>query len=598
MFEDESRSSQWDELPPPPVPQPPRRKKSRWMWWVAGLTGLTLGIMGVSLALAWVGMTMGGGGLSSGSTLSIDTARSYPEWPLYELGGLFGASNAASFGDLLHGIDRAGADDRVENLLLRVRGTNLGWAHAVELRRHLQSFKESGKPLIAFIEFASNMDYVLASVADEVYMHPQTQLDLRGVRAEVTFLRDSLTKLGIEAEFERVGRYKNGPDGYTRSDMSEAQKESLGALIETIGNTVVSSIAESRGVEPERIESLMARGPLDAKTALAEGLVDGLQYLDEVETAMSATDYVEVHRLRGGSGFSFGTRDKIAVIYGIGTIVPGDSRDDLFSGRLMGSDTLMRAFRSARRDEDVKAVVFRIDSPGGVDVSSDVIWREAELTRAEKPVVVSMGNLAASGGYWVATASDYIVAEPTTITGSIGVYAGKFNYAGLYDWLGVNKEAVETSASASFYSDRRSFTPEERERLQRLIRQAYDRFLERVSTARDSTPEEVHTVAQGRVWSGKMALEKNLIDELGGLDRALEIAADRAGVSLEEADVVAYPRQKSFLETVLGDVQTSTRSPVMPALANPAKWLEGSSFLRHLGSGERLAHLPFELTIH
>jgi protease-4 len=285
------------------------------------------------------------------------------------------------------------------------------------------------------------------------------------------------------------------------------------------------------------------------------------------------------------------------VIYGSGAIVGGDSTEDAVFGRVMGSDTIAAAFESVREDESIDAVVFRIDSPGGSDVASDVIWREATLTREKKPVVVSMADVAASGGYWIATASDAIVAEPTTITGSIGIYAGKFNLAGLYDKIGVAIDGVESSSNADFFSSSRSFTPEEREKLRRILESGYRAFLERVAESRKKTTDEVHAVAQGRVWSGRDAKELGLVDELGGLKRALAIAKEKAGFAADaKVELRIFPEKKPLLQFLLSSLAASSEPKL--ALLDPREILARSPILKLAAEGAPLALMPFQIQIH
>jgi protease-4 len=539
--------------------------------------------------------------IARGSAIVIDLATAFPEESLFDLGGPLFGYETLTFRDLLGGITRAKDDARIDKLLLHVRATGFGWGHAAELREHLIDFKSSGKPLIAFVEYGSNRDYFLASAADQIFLHPRTMLDLRGIRAESMYLREALSKIGVQAEFERFADYKDAPDTFLRDDMSDASREALTGLVTTVHDSLVSGLVEGRGLERGHAASLIARGPFTAKEALELDLVDGLEYIDEVRKRMASagTDEIPtvsvVDYLRSPPPSPFGTRARIAVIYGIGAIVGGESTEDAMFGRVMGSDTIAKAFKSAREDESIDAVVFRVDSPGGSDVASDVIWREATLTRAKKPVVVSMADVAASGGYWIATASDAIVAEPTTITGSIGIFAGKFNLAGLYDKIGVSVEGVETSTNADFFSSSRSFTPEERAMLRRILEDGYQAFLSRVAESRRKTEEEVHAVAQGRVWSGRDAKELGLVDELGGFKRALEIAKEKAGFAPDaRIELRIFPEKKPLFQYLLSNLPTESRM----RLFDPREILTRSPVLRLAATGAPLVLMPFELKIH
>ena len=542
--------------------------------------------------------------VSRGSAVEIDLALAFPEDTLVELGGAFFGYESLTFRDLLGAITRAKDDSRIDKLLLHVRPTGLGWGHASELREHLLDFKSSGKPLVAFVEYGGNRDYFLASAADQIFVHPRTILDLRGVRAEALFVRGALEKVGVEAEFERFAAYKDAPDMFLRDEMSPESREAIQGLVTTVHDSLVDALLQGRGMERGQAAGLIARGPFTAEEALELDLVDGIQYMDEVKKRLApegkeeiaTVPVVEYIHARTAAP-SFGTKARIAVIYGIGAIVGGDSTEDSVFGRVMGSDTIAKAFEQAREDESIDAVVFRIDSPGGSDVASDVIWREATLTRGKKPVVVSMADVAASGGYWIATASDAIVAEPTTVTGSIGIYAGKFNLKGLYDKIGVSIDGVESSENADFFSSSRSFTAEERAKLRRILESGYRAFLERVAESRKKTTDEVHALAQGRVWSGRDAKELGLVDELGGLKRALDIAKEKAGFAADaKVELRILPEKKRLLEFLLSNFAPSSRSRL--ALLEPKAILASSPLLEYIASGAPLALMPFQILIH
>ncbi len=578
------------------------RKRSV-LFWLALVSTAFLAFFAGSLYLVFRSFRGTISPISKGSAVAIDLALDLPEESLFDLGGPFFGRESLTFRDLLGAISRAKEDARIEKLFLRVRPTGLGWGRASELRDHLLDFKTSGKPVVAFIEYGSNRDYFLASAADQIFLHPRAVLDLRGVRGEALFIRKALEKLGIEPEFERFADYKDAPDMFLREDMSRESRAAIQALIATVHGRLVDALVDGRGMDRERAATLIAEGPFTASEALERDLVDGLHYLDEVKktsaprgkdelATVSVTDYL--HAPFGAP--SFGTRARIAVIYGVGAIVGGESTDDAVFGRVMGSDTIAEAFERAREDKSVHAVVFRIDSPGGSDVASDVIWREATLTRAKKPVVVSMADVAASGGYWVATASDAIVAEPTTITGSIGIYAGKFNLKGLYDKIGVSFDGVESSTNSDFFSSRRRFTPEERERLRQILESGYRAFLDRVAESRKKTTDEVHAVAQGRVWSGQDAKELGLVDDLGGLKRAIEIAKEKAGFAADaKVELRILPEKKPLLEYLLSNL---VATPSSGAAFDPREVLARSALLKLAAEGAPLALMPFEVRIH
>lgn len=579
-------------------------KRRSWLFWFAVFTASLFTLFAVSVYVLLRSFQASVPSIEQGSVVSLDLAQPYPEEHLYDVSSLF-AAGPLTFRDLLIAIARAKEDARVDRLLLRVRGSALGWAHVSELRARLADFKSSGKGVVAYVEYASSRDYAVASVADEIRIHPRGFLDLRGLRAELTFLGSTFDKLGVEAEFERIGEYKDAPDTFLREEMSPESREAIGTLVTTLYDEVIASIAEGRKMTPAEAETLVARGPFTAEDALQAGLVDGTSYRDEVllagEEEEAPPDITIASYGRASSGGStFGVAGRIAIIYGIGAIVSGENGEDAMFGRVMGADTIAQAFRTAREDDSIDAVVFRIDSPGGSDVASDVIWREASRTRERKPVVVSMGDVAASGGYWIATASDAIVAEPTTITGSIGIFAGKFNFKGLYDKIGVSKDGVSTSPNADFFSDSRSFTDEERAKLHHILESGYQAFLERVAASRDMTTEEVDRVARGRVWSGKKALELGLVDELGGLYRALDLAKERAGMKPDDrVEVRILPEKKSLFEALLANLASGVRglSPNLSDLT-PEAIRERSPLLALVASGRPLALMPFAIDVY
>jgi protease-4 len=576
----------------------------RWIFWTLFAISVFVFISALAVYLLLQSLDLAPPSVRSGSTLTLNVTGDLPEDTLYDLGGTFFRVERSTLREVLRSIERAKGDSRIENILLRVRPSYLGWAKAEELRAALLDFKSSGKSLVAHVEYGGNLEYLLASAADKVYLHPQSILDLRGIQAEVTFMRSTLEKLGIEAEFEQIGPYKNAPDVYTRETMSEAHRESMESIVDDLYGRFVATLAESRSKTIEEFEGILDQGPFSAQAALDLGLADDLLYQDEIEKKLKPEGrFHEVstfgYQLEAEDGLSLIAKPRLALIYGVGTILGGESISDPLAGRIMGSDTIAKAFREAREDDSIRAVVFRVNSPGGADIAADVIWREAALTMEKKPVIVSMSDMAASGGYWVATASHGIVAQPTTLTGSIGVYAGKYNLSGLYEKIGFNKEKVSRGESADFWSDTRSFTEEERNRFRRIVEAGYRRFLGVVAEARNKDMDEVDAIAQGRVWTGAQAVEIGLVDELGGLDRAVALAKDKAGIP-ESRDVVLdiYPRKRSYFEVLLGRVVTGSPGIFGGRILDPRRLLEASPALRTLAESERLAIVPFEIRLH
>ena len=441
----------------------------------------------------------------------------------------------------LRALHRAGPDPRVVGLIAKVGGS-LPWAMAEELRRGVASFAASRKPTLAWAETfqagaVGMASYALASAFDQIWLQPGGEVGLTGIAAETTFLRGALDKLGIVPELEQRREYKNAADRIMRTGFTEAHRESLTRLTESMFDDTVAAMAGGRSLAGERIRELIDTGPRTAAEALAVGLVDRLGYRDEVYAAArqrvgGEADLLFADLWRPARRFRLPvrTRGHVALVEARGSIGSGRSRRTPM-GRSIGSDSVAAQLRAALHDDHARALVLYVDSPGGSAVASDVIWREVVRVRdAGKPVIVSMGSVAGSGGYYIACPADVIVALPTTITGSIGVFGGKFVVADLLERLGLTTGAVEHGAHARMYSPRRTFTDSERERLAASIDAIYDDFVAKVAAGRGRTVADIEPVARGRVWSGRDAVDRGLVDEIGGLRDAVRIARARAGL--------------------------------------------------------------------
>ncbi|HEU5035260.1 MAG TPA: signal peptide peptidase SppA [Mycobacteriales bacterium] len=450
---------------------------------------------------------------------------------------------------ILRALHEAGDDRRVAGLVAKVGDPAMTLARAQELRDAVQVFARSGKPTVAWTEtFGESgngtVPYFLATGFGEVWLQPTGELNLLGTAAEVTFLRGVLDKVGVAPEFGRRYEFKNAADRILQTEFTEAHREASDRLTASAWEQVAAGIATARSASPDAVQAAADRAPLFADEAVELGLVDRLGYRDEV--------YAATRRAVGGDvQLLFADRWKpaqspvrrvtrqvrnkkapgVALVEGFGGIVTGRSRRTPLQGQMMGSDTVAAALRAAVRDEKVHAIVFRVDSPGGSAVASDTIWREVGCAqRAGKPVVVSMGAVAGSGGYYVSCSADVIVAEPGTLTGSIGVFGGKFVTTDLTDRLGLNFGAVQRGQHALMYSTHQPFGESERERLEAWLDRIYADFTGKVAQGRDLSREAVHEIARGRVWTGADAAGIGLVDELGGLHRAVELARDRAGL--------------------------------------------------------------------
>jgi len=484
-----------------------------------------------------------------------------PEDPL----ALFGfGRRGLPLRDVITAIERAAGDNRVVGLVARVDSSGMGLATVQELRGAIATFRGAGKPTFvhaeSFGEFsAGNGSYYLASSFEKIYLQPSGDVGLTGLLAQSFFLKDTFEKLGIEARLDNREEYKGVKDIFTERRFTAAQREAVTRVLESLSSQIVEGIGKGRGLSPEAIANIMQRAPLSADEALQVRLVDELLYRDQVHARLKdevgedfevlpVASYLE--RLEPDS------RDAatVALIVGLGQIQRGRSQYSPFTGSIsMGSATIAGAFRAAVDDEEVQAILFRVDSPGGSYVASDTMWREVVRAREHgKPVIVSMGNVAGSGGYFVAAPADKIVAQPATITGSIGVAAGKMVTRGFWEKLGVSWDGVATNSNATFFSDIEDYTPGQWERLGHLLDLIYDDFVSKVAEGRKLTREEVLKVAKGRIWTGEDAKEGGLVDELGGYAAALRVTREVANIPADSRIVLkAFPARKSRVQMLL-----------------------------------------------
>jgi protease-4 len=572
------------------------KKRTAWLL-AAGVAAVALG----AAAVGAVALLVRGGHPSAGwpggsGYLVLELSGDMPEEPSSGLSGLL-EGRAPSIRALVEAVDRARRDPAVKGLFLRVGSVDTGWARVQELRDALVRFRRSGKPSWAHLEFGGNREYFLATGCAKVAASPTAMLDVSGLAAEVTFYRGTLDKLGVQAQFEGVGRYKNAPNQLTEKGFTDPHREQMEALVASLFQQYVRGVAEGRGLAPEQVRSLIDQAPFQAAEAKEAGLVDELLYRDQVEDRIPAATRIDpVRYVKGGRGF-FDTRPRLALVYAAGDIIPGESQSSPFGGGLAGADTIARGLRQAREDGAVRAIVLRVDSPGGSGTASDAVWREVTLARRSKPVVVSMGDYAASGGYYIAMGADAIVAQPGTITGSIGVFSGKFSLRGLYEKLGMSQETVRRGRNASLFSDWAPWTDEERAKIRELNEAFYRTFVAKAAEGRKKKPQEIEAVAQGRVWTGEEALAAGLVDGLGGLDAAVQLARDKARIPRgQEVQLVVLPQRKGLLETLLERqdedvVARATGRTLGPAAASLLRWATA------LGDRGPVARVPFDLAV-
>jgi protease-4 len=578
------------------------KKRNAWIL-VAVVAAVAVGaavVGGVALVLrggtgrgvAWSGSS------DSYLDLSLDEV---PEQPASSDLGSFFESKPASLRAVIESLDRGASDPKIKAVLLRVSTlSDSGWGKVQELRDAIARFRKSGKPAYAHLEYCGNREYYLATACTKIYAVPTAILNVTGMSAEVTFFKGTLDKLGVEAQFEGVGKYKNAPNQFTESGFTGPHREQMEALLDSLFGQFVGAIATSRGKTEAEVRDLVDGGPYDGGRALKAGLVDELIYEDELLGRLKGAERVTAGRyVKSARGFSFDGRPKLALIYAVGNIVSGDSQSGL-GGDFVGSETMARAIRQARKDTSVRAIVLRIDSPGGSGTASDVMWREVTLARKVKPVIMSMGDVAASGGYYIAMGGDAIVAQPGTITGSIGVFGGKISLRGLYDKLGLNKEILTRGQNAALFSTYRAWTDDERRTFRKIMTAFYEEFVTKAASGRGKTYDEIHAVAQGRVWTGAEALRVGLVDRLGGLDVAVSLAKERAKIGADqEVALLVLPEKKSFFETMLERQEEGAMVKEEAALMKlaPRDVVGALAFTRILSEGVPVTRLPFELSV-
>ena len=473
--------------------------------------------------------------------------------------------------DLVDALEKAAEDDRVVGLVARVGAVPIGMAQIQELRDAVTAFRAKKKPAIAFAETFGEVgpgggSYYLATAFDQIWLQPSGDIGLTGIILESPFIRGTLDKLGVKPRMDHRYEYKNAMNMFTEKKYDSYHREAMEKLMNSWFSQIVKGISQSRHLTEEQVRSLVDRGPFLGKEAVDAGLVDGLAYRDEVYAAARKKVGEKAELLFLGqylkrAGRPHRTGKTIALIYGVGGVSRGDSGYSPMSGETtMGSDSVAAAFRQAVADKNVKAILFRVDSPGGSYVASDTIWRETiKAKKAGKPVIATMGNLAGSGGYFVAMAADKIVAQPGTITASIGVLGGKMLTTDFWEKLGISWDEVHAGANATLWTGTRDYSPEGWSRFQAWLDRIYVDFTGKVAEGRKLPREKVLQIAKGRIWTGEDAKGLGLVDELGGFPVALKLAKKAAGIpEKEDVTLKIYPPKKSLIESILEEPSDSS----------------------------------------
>jgi protease-4 len=535
-----------------------------------------------------------------------------PDDPLRKF---FGGSDQ-SLTDLILQFKKAKVDKRIKVIIVDIKMSGAGWGKSEEIRDAIADFRSSGKPVYAYLEYGMNKEYYIASACDKIYLAPPGELFINGLAADVMFFRGSLDKLGIYPDIYQIGKYKSAGDIFTRKDMSDAHREFMNSLLDDLFNRYVDAIAKGRGKTPEQVRAIIDDAPYGAPKAKDAGLIDGVGYKDELEKELKTKlGYKESDQLRMVKSSAYkevepeslglDEGEKIAVIYATGDIGSGQSENSPGGSQSIGSDTLSKAINDAREDKSIKAIVIRVDSPGGSGLASDIIWHAVAAAKEKKPVVISMSDVAASGGYYISASASKIIAQPSTITGSIGVVAGKPVMRGFYDWLGISNEYILRGKNAGMFRETEKFTPEERAKFEDWIKTTYyNDFIPKVAQGRNKDAAYIDSIGQGRVWTGAQGRERGLVDEFGGLDRAVEVAKELAKIPKDKGvHRVILPVPRTLIQELLSEgnetrTQTKQQQAVLATLPDDARRaVRYMALLDRMKSGESMLLMPFDLRI-
>jgi len=547
-----------------------------------------------------------GAQVADGSTLVVPIEGDYPETTEASLLSRLLGEQTRPFASLLGTLGLARRDARIGQVVLRLRGASLGWAKADEVRASLGRLRAAGKKVTAILEVASlsgNREYFVASAADEVYLVPGGILPLVGMAAEYTFLGGAFAKVGIEFEVAKAGKYKSAVESIAGEAMSAPSREMASSILDAYQADFVAAVSEGRGLSPEQVRAAIDQGPILSSELEALGLIDGVASYESLEPGLGPIVTSESYASVTPESVGFDARARVALLYGTGTVVTGRGRTSPMGAPAFASQSISKALLDAAEDDSIDALILRIDSPGGSSLASEMIWEAMRRARAKgKPIIASFSDVAASGGYYVATAADAIVASPGTLTGSIGVFALRPIVGGLYEKLGVGVETFTRGTHADFLLMSQRPSAGSRERLERAVGETYALFVDRVASGREMEPGAVDAVAQGRVWTGSQAAERGLVDELGGLHAAVGRVKSALGLEPEDdVRLVPYPTPPSLLAELRslfrGELSLATLSSFASLpLFEPLAALEAR--IRELPIDEVLAISPWVLEVH
>src|SRR5215213_9849966 len=568
---------------------------------ILGILGAVVLVCLIGVVLIWAALRRSEPTIRDNSVLTLRVAGSLPDYsPDDPFKKFFGGPDQSLTG-LIMQFKKAKVDKRIKAIL----------------RDAITDFRSSGKPVYAYIEFGLNKEYYIATACDKIIVPPPGELFINGLAADVMFFRGSLDKLGIYPDIYQIGKYKSAGDMFTQKQMTDAHREYVNSMLDDLFAHYVNAIAQARHKTPEEVRTLIDNAPYSAIQAKEAGLVNETLYRDDVEkqfkkmlgykdtdtfVAVRSADYRDV----SPESLGLNKGERIAVIYASGTIGSGSSENSPSGDQSIGSDTVSKALTDAAADQSIKAIVLRIDSPGGSGLASDIIWHAVEAANHKKPVVVSMSDVAASGGYYISASAAKIIAQPSTITGSIGVIAGKPVMRGFYDWLGISNEYVLRGKNAGMFRETEKFSDDERAKFEEWIKTTYYQdFVPKVAKGRNKDAQYIDSVAQGRVWTGGQAKDRGLVDDFGGLDKAIEVAKQLAKIPADKGvERVILPYPTTFLQELLSNDGDNSNTKVQQQRAVYAALPEDArrafrymQLMDRMKNGESMLVMPFDIRV-
>ena len=532
--------------------------------------------------------------VAEGSTLVVKLENDLPEKSPPEIPlPFFEAQTPITVKEVWETFRKAASDSRIKAVIFEPRGLEIGWGKMQEIRDEILQFKKSGKPIISYLRSPSGREYYLASATDQIYLAPEDSLDLKGLRVEGVYLKNTLDKVGVKADVIHAGKYKDAGDIFTQTSMSPETSEVLNQVLDQYYANLIETVAQGRKKQPDAARAIIDQGPYTADEARANGLVDALGYEDQVVQNMESRlkqnelKLVPIKSYLKALPASSGAVRRIALVVGDGEITRGSGNPN--SDEQGITDTAMiKLLKQAENDSSIRGVILRVNSPGGDGMASDDILHEAKNLSKKKPLVISMSDVAASGGYFISVTGDPIVAYPNTLTGSIGVLFVRFNIHGLYDKVGMGKQVLKRGRYADIDSEYVPLSDDEREKISGQVDAFYKSFVSRVADGRKKSFDQIEPISQGRVWLGSQAKQNGLVDELGGLDRAVELIRKRANIApTDQIALVPYPGKRSLLDLLL------SRSDDSAALETKIERMLGSFPVRALSRGGFMKIMPY-----